>query len=185
MAKSALLIQDVQNGIVSRITDPEDYLKKVATTIDTARKAGVKIIYVRVAFRPGHPEANPKNKMFGQLAKMGAFIDGDDSTTISDAVTPIDGDVVLIKRRVSSFTGTDLEVILRSLGISDIVLAGISTSGVILSTVRHASDYDYGITVLEDLCEDTDPEVHKVLMGKVFPRQCTVETSQEWLSKLG
>jgi nicotinamidase-related amidase len=52
--------------------------------------------------------------------------------------------------------------------------------GVVLSTVREAADKDYQLTVLCDLCADFDPDVHEVLIKKVFPRQSTVITSEEW-----
>jgi nicotinamidase-related amidase len=82
---------------------------------------------------------------------------------------------------VSAFTGSDLEVVLRARGIQHVVLAGIATSGVVLSTLREAADKDYQITVLSDLCADTDPEVHNVLITKVFPRQADVISSAQWM----
>jgi len=93
----------------------------------------------------------------------------------------MDHDIVVVKRRVSAFTGSDLEVVLRGRGIGHLVLAGISTSGVVLSTVREAADKDYQLTVLKDICADVDPEVHAVLVDKVFPRQATVMTTEEWM----
>ena len=99
-------------------------------------------------------------------------------------IAPIDGDVVVTKRRVSAFTGSDLEVVLRSKGITHLVLCGISTSGVVLSTTREAADKDFQLTVLSDLCFDADPEVHRLLTEKVFPRQATVQTSGEWLGEM-
>ena len=51
---------------------------------------------------------------------------------------------------------------------------GIATSGVVLSTVRWAADLDYSLVVVEDCCADSDEEVHRVLMQKVFPRQARV-----------
>ena len=64
------------------------------------------------------------------------------------------------------------------------MLAGISTSGVVLSTLRQAADLDYRITVLADACADPDPEVHRVLTEKVFPRQALVTTTDEWIATL-
>jgi nicotinamidase-related amidase len=52
--------------------------------------------------------------------------------------------------------------------------ASLATSGVVLSTIRHAADADYKIVVVEDCCADRDPEVHRVLAEKVFVRQATV-----------
>jgi nicotinamidase-related amidase len=100
------------------------------------------------------------------------------------AITPIDADVVVTKRRISAFSGSDLEVILRAKGIRHLVLAGIATSGVVLSTIRQAADKDYELTVLSDLCLDFDEEVHSMLIGKVFPRQAAVMTSEEWRKNL-
>jgi nicotinamidase-related amidase len=51
----------------------------------------------------------------------------------------------------------------------------------VLSTLRQAADLDFGLTVLEDGCADADPEVHRVLMEKVFPRQASVRTAAEWI----
>ena len=95
-------------------------------------------------------------------------------------VQPQAGDIIVTKRRVSAFTGSDLEVILRSQNIQHIVLCGIATSGVVLSTLREAADRDYKITVLSDCCTDGDEEVHNVLIEKVFPRQADVMTGREW-----
>ncbi len=91
--------------------------------------------------------------------------------------------MVVVKKRVSAFTGSDLEVVLRSLDVSSLVLTGIATSGVVLSTLRQAADLDYQLTVLRDGCADADPEVHRVLMDKVFPRQAAVVTAEEWVSQ--
>jgi nicotinamidase-related amidase len=73
-----------------------------------------------------------------------------------------------------------LEVVLRAQGIQHIILSGVSTSGVVLSTLREAADKDYRITVLSDCCTDGDIEVHNVLINKVFPRQAAVFTLDEW-----
>ncbi len=85
---------------------------------------------------------------------------------------------------MSAFTGSDLEVILRAQQIQHIVLAGIATSGVVLSTLREAADKDYMITVLSDCCADRDEEVHRVLTTKMFPRQAEVMTAEEWGKQL-
>jgi nicotinamidase-related amidase len=71
-------------------------------------------------------------------------------------------------------------VVLRAQGIEHIVLAGISTSGVVLSTLREAADKDYEITVLSDCCFDRDEEVHRVLTEKVFAMQSNVLKLNEW-----
>jgi len=75
-------------------------------------------------------------------------------------------------------------VVLRAGGTGHLVLAGIATSGVVLSTLRQAADLDYRLTVLADGCLDADPEVHEVLLQKVFPRQAEVTSIAGWTAGL-
>jgi nicotinamidase-related amidase len=169
---------DVQNNIVERFPDP-DYLPRVAEAIGKARSAGIPVIYVVVSFRPGFPEVSPRNKMFGARAGATTVVDPG-ATRVHADVAPADGDIVITKRRVSAFTGSDLEVVLRAQGIDHLILTGIATSGVVLSTLRQAADLDYRLTVLSDACLDADPEVHRVLTDKIFPRQADVLTVATW-----
>jgi nicotinamidase-related amidase len=101
-------------------------------------------------------------------------------TAIHPDLAPLDNECIVPKRRVSAFSGSDLEILLRAQNIEHIVLTGIVTSGVVLSTVREAADKDYRITVLSDGCADRDEEVHQFLNAKVFPRQADVLTVGEW-----
>jgi nicotinamidase-related amidase len=181
---TALLIMDVQYGIVERYASDGSYLDRLATAITAARAAGVMAGYVTIAFRPGYPEVSDRNKRFAAIAGSGRFTDGDPGTQIPAAVAPAPGEAVVIKRRVSAFTGSDLEVLLRARGIEHLVLAGIATSGVVLSTLRQAADMDYRLTVLADGCLDGDPEVHQVLLHKVFPRQAEVTSIADWTAGL-
>ena len=73
-------------------------------------------------------------------------------------------------------------MILRANDIETLILFGISTSGVVLSTVRHAADADYRLIVIKDCCADQDPEVHACLVDKVFPRQSTVVSADDFLN---
>jgi len=180
MESTVLLVMDVQQGIVERIADDRRYLERVSDAISAARAARVPVIYVGIGFRPGHPEISTRNKSFSAAAASGRFDDGSEATQIHPAVAPEPGDLVVTKRRVSAFTGSDLEVLLRGLGAGTLVLAGIATSGVVLSTLRQAADLDYRLVVLADACLDPDPEVHRVLTEKVFPRQAEVLTVKQW-----
>jgi nicotinamidase-related amidase len=179
MTTTALLVMDVQKHIVQRFPDP-DYLPRLGTAIAAARAASLPVIYVVVDFRPGFPEIHPRNRMFGARrtapAPAGAVDNG-----IHPGVAPEPGDVVVTKRRVSAFAGSDLDLVLRAGEIDHLVLTGIATSGVVLSTVRQAADLDFGLTVLADGCLDNDPEVHRVLTEKVFPRQADVVGVDEWI----
>jgi nicotinamidase-related amidase len=185
MANTALLVMDVQNGIVDRVAEEADaLLATLGQAIGAARGASLPVIYVRVAFRRGAPEVSGRNRAFSAVADSGGMVVDDESTQVHPAVAPEPGDVVVIKKRVSAFTGSDLEVVLRGFDVDALVLTGIATSGVVLSTLRQAADLDYDLTVLSDACADGDPEVHRVLLEKVFPRQAAVLTTAAWVEQL-
>jgi nicotinamidase-related amidase len=179
---TALLVMDYQNSIVERL-GTEEGLAAATAAVSAARERGIPVIFVRVAFRPGAPEAAPTNKMFGGMRERIAS-QAPDATEIHPAFGVGPDDIVVTKLRVSAFAGSDLEVLLRGLEVRELVLAGIATSGVVLSTLRQAADLDFGLTVLSDACVDGHPEVHRVLTEKVFPRQSDVVTTAEWTASL-
>jgi nicotinamidase-related amidase len=172
VSTEALLVMDVQNGLVERLpAGGGSLLDLLAETTAAARSAGA-------------PEVSPHNLSFSRLAGTTTMGETDVATQIHPALAPQPGDLVVTKRRISAFAGSDLDVVLRSLGVDALVLAGISTSGVVLSTLRQAADLDFGLTVLRDGCWDPDEEVHRVLLDKVFPRQAAVVSAREWMATL-
>lgn len=181
---TALLVMDLQNGIVSRFAEQSELLLPFQKAVAAARQQNIPVIYVRVAFREGYPDVSPRNKGFSALAAIGGMTTTEASTQIHESVQPLPGEPVITKKRISAFAGSDLEVILRSQQINNLIISGISTSGVVLSTVREAADKDYALTVLSDACLDADPEVHRVLTEKVFPRQADVLTVDDWINTL-
>jgi nicotinamidase-related amidase len=176
---------DFQHGIVERIDSPS-VTTAAGRAVRAARASGVPVMFVRVAFRPGYPEAADSNSTFRAVRASGdpSYTEAHPATQIHASLSPADGEPVIVKRRVSAFSGSDLDVLLRSAGADALVLAGISTSGVVLSTLRQAADLDYRLTVLADACADPDPEVHRVLTEKVFPKQALVTTANEWIAGL-
>ncbi len=185
MSKSALMVMDLQNGILSRVGNDPEFIGRTQQVIATARKAGMQIIYVVVKFRPQYPEVSARNKAFAALTSGAMNLnEGDAATEVHDAFAMQPGDILVTKRRVGAFSGSDLDVVLRSQDIDHLVLTGIATSGVVLSTLRVAADMDYGITVLSDCCMDRDEEVHRVLMEKVFPSQADVMSAKQWTDRI-
>jgi nicotinamidase-related amidase len=177
---TALLVIDVQVGIMAMLPNAEGLLNNVKGAIAAARNKKIPVIYVVVGFRPGAPEVSPNNKSFGAGKEHFAATDMNEFMKVHGDIAPKDGEVIVTKRRVSAFTGSDLEVVLRSQGIQHIVLTGVATSGAILSTTREAADKDYKITIIDDCCADSDEEVHRVLTTKVFTRQADIVKLTDW-----
>jgi nicotinamidase-related amidase len=184
-SRAAVLIMDYQKAVVDGFaTDQEGLLKRAAEVLSHARNAGLKIIYIVVGFRTGYPEISPRNVNFNAIKQSGRF-HNEAGTEPHPAVAPQAGDIVVTKHRVGAFPGTDLEMILRAHDVETLVMFGIATSGVVLSTLRHAADADYRLIVVRDCCSDRDPEVHRVLTEKVFARQAKVITASEFIEILG
>ena len=176
----ALLLMDLQNAVVDMFGAGEDYLDRVVATQERAEQAGLLVVLVRVGFAPGHPEISARNKSFAPAKAAGRLPLGDAATEPHARLVRGKGEVVVTKKRISAFAGSDLDLVLRSHEVTALALAGIATSGVVLSTLREAADRDYQLTVLEDLCLDSDDEVHRVLTQKVFPQQAEVLAAADW-----
>ncbi|OQP56886.1 isochorismatase [Niastella vici] len=180
---TALLVMDMQVAVISNYPDYNEITANVAKAMAFARAQDIPVYFVTVGFRPGMPEVSMNNKILAASKQRAANLSMEGLMKIDDAVAPLPGEIIITKRRVSAFTGSDLEVVLRAQGIQHIMLTGVATSGVVLSTLREAADKDYLITVLSNCCTDSDPEVHRVLTEKVFPHQATVITLEEWSNK--
>jgi nicotinamidase-related amidase len=185
MGKLALLLLDLQTNILTQCnSNAESYTSRVSAITHAARAASIPVIYVRICFRPSYPELNPRNASASRVISSGAYTESDPSVEFPASIAPLATDIVVTKRRVSAFVGSDLEVMLRGLGIDELVLFGLSTSGAVLSTVRMAADMDFGLTVLGDMCVDRKDDVHKVLVEQVFVRQARVMRGDEWIEEV-
>jgi nicotinamidase-related amidase len=179
--RAALLVMDYQHGIVGMLEDSDALLQRATDAIALMRDRGGHVGYVRVAFSDEDLQAIPATSRMGaRIASSPQAFHADSPTTqIHDQVTPQDGDIVVRKTRVGAFSTTDLAQQLTDRGIDTLILAGISTSGVVLSTVRDGSDRDYRLLVLADATADPDPAVHAFLIENVLPRQADVVTLTE------
>jgi len=184
--RTAVLIMDYENQILGMLPEKTQaaVLDNASAILKQARQAHLPIIYVVVRFRDGYPEVSRQNKRFAGLKESGRLREGTPGAEIHARVAPQPGDIVVTKRRVGAFSTTDLESILRANNISTLAMFGISTSGVVLSTVRWAADMDYQLVVVSDACADMDDEVHRVLTEKVLSAQATVVSTQEFTKAL-
>ncbi|MSQ61499.1 MAG: cysteine hydrolase [Dehalococcoidia bacterium] len=183
--RAALLIMDYQNEIAAPQEERDPALfERAARVVDAWRTAGLPVYHVVIHFREGYPEVGPRSRMFSGLKAAGRLREGTEGAAIHRAVAPLPGEVIVTKKRVGAFSGSDLDLILSGNDRTSLVLMGIATSGVVLSTVRAAADADYELTIIADCCADGDAEVHRVLTEKIFPRQAEVITADDLLRTL-
>ncbi|MBM3346160.1 MAG: cysteine hydrolase [Betaproteobacteria bacterium] len=184
--RTALLLMDFQAEIVDMLAGggSRAAVSRAAAALSAARASGMPVIFVRVAYRSGYADASGRNKRVAMLRDQGRLIDGTPGAAVVADLAPRASEPIVVKRRVGSLSYTDLQTLLSTLEVDTLALAGLSTSGVVLSTVRQAADADYRIVVLRDACADGDAEVHKVLMEKVFASQGTVLMVDQFVNKL-
>jgi nicotinamidase-related amidase len=183
---TAMLSMDLQAGIVSIYTRNDELVTRAGALLQNGRAAGLTIVHVKVGFRAGLPEIHPRNVMLGAIKDSPAHqkLFTGEAGAIHEAVAPFEDEPVVTKSRVSAFAGTDLELLLRANEIDTLVLFGIATSGVVLSTALTAADADYRLFIVKDCCADLDDVVHTCLIEKIFPRFATVVTSEDLRGRL-
>jgi nicotinamidase-related amidase len=184
-AHTAVLSMDCQAGIVSIYTqnDKAAFLERAAGVLKYARVSHMTVIHVKVGFRAGLPEVSSENQLFGAIKASPhhqQLFQGP-MGSIDPALGPVEDEIVITKHRVSAFTGTDLAMILRANDLDTLVLFGIATSGVVLSTLLEASDADFRLAVIKDCCADRDADLHSALMEKLFPSRATVLLAADFL----
>lgn len=194
--QTALLVMDLENDLVheegafkdfgfAKMVKDNDVLGKVNTLLAAARRAPVKVIYISVKFRPGHPEASPHAGLFQAVVSANALVEGTWGATIHDAVSPQEGEPVVTKRAVSAFAGSDLEKLLQTAGMTTLILSGVATNFVVEGTAREASDRGYNVVVVGDCCASVSQEAHESALTTALPFLATVTTLDEVTAALG
>lgn len=174
-ANTALLLMDYQNAILGAVSDPEPVLDRARQALSWARANDVQVVHVRVAFTTeDFAEVPSHSKAFAAVAENKFLLDGSPEAALHESLEVLDGDIHARKTRFGAFSTTELYRDLHAKGVDTLVIGGISTSGVVLSTLRDAADQDYRLFVLADATADPDPEVHRVLIEKVFPHQADI-----------
>lgn len=179
--KTAFLTLDFQKGILANFPNVDSAVSAAAKAVEFARRNQFLIIHVGLGFSEGHPEIPDFDSPFLRVKQNNLFVKDAPSAEFHGSLI-LKGDLVVYKQRVSAFSDNDLQMILRARKIEQLVFFGVATSGIVLSTLRRAFDLDFRSVVLKDACFDADPEVHRVLTEKVFPRQAWVVTTEEFIA---
>jgi|SRR5215510_13916029 len=177
ISHTAVLSMDCQNGIVSIYANPPElFIERAAGVLRAARASGMLVIHVQVGFRESLPEVSDRNKLLSPFksSPLHRKLFEGAAGRVHPVLGPEPSDIIVTKHRVSAFAGTDLGIILRAKEIETLVMFGIATSGVVLSTLLEASDLDYRLVVVRDCCADLDPELQTCLFERVFPTRATV-----------
>jgi nicotinamidase-related amidase len=178
--RTALVLLDYQNYNVH----PDGYWAKAAPgsaeraapavaraveVLAATRRAGINVIHVQNAWREGHPDVNPYTPWQADAKAAGRSTEGTWGIEIIDELAPVAGELVVRKRGVSGFAGTELERLLHIHDVSTLVIAGIITNFAAEGTARDASDRGYRSIVLTDCCESVNDEMHQFSITQILP----------------
>jgi nicotinamidase-related amidase len=176
-ARTALVLIDLQKGIVNRALQPReggDVLERSRSLASRFRQAGAQVILVRVAFADDFSDAPHQSVDEPMQSPEGGF--PADWSELADGLQQ-EGELVITKHQWGAFTGTELDLQLRRRGIDMIVLGGIATNFGVESTARHAWELGYAVVLAGDLCTSMSTEMHELSMRHVMPRIARIVVS--------
>jgi len=179
-ARTALVVVDLQNGFMvpgqpAEIAQAREIVPAVNRLARATRAAGGTVVSIQNTITPESEQSwsvwlgNFADDAWGPRMRQ-AFTPGDFGHELYPDLNVLPGDLTVRKTRFSAFSTTELHRRLRERRIETLILAGVSTSGVVLSTVRDALDRDYEVCVLADAVADGDPQTHRFLIEQLFPR---------------
>ncbi|WP_420889324.1 isochorismatase family cysteine hydrolase [Cupriavidus gilardii] len=179
--KTALLVMHYQTDILELFPSVAPTLLAITRRLcDAARDKGISVYFAKFHFSPGYPEVSPLNKNGQGVKQLGLFVE--------DQISPELGrqadEPIILAHRASVFFGTDLQVRLSAQGIDTLIMVGIASTGVMLSSVAYASDADFRLFTVKDCCYDPDHVVHDHLFATAFESRTTVLTLADALALL-
>ncbi|MGN6317361.1 isochorismatase family cysteine hydrolase [Trinickia sp.] len=179
--QTALLVMHYQTDILGLFPSVAPaLLANTRKLCDAARAKGVGVYFVNLRFSPGYPEVSPSNKNGRGIKRLGLFIDDRTAPELGQR----SDEPLIVAHRASVFFGTDLQVRLSAKGIDALIMVGIASTGVMLSSVAYASDADFKLYTVRDCCYDPDEVVHEHLFSTAFDSRTTVLSLTDALSLL-
>ncbi|HWT37359.1 MAG TPA: isochorismatase family cysteine hydrolase [Paraburkholderia sp.] len=180
-ARTALVVMHYQSDILALFPAAAPaLLANTRKLCDAARARNVSIYFAKIHFSPGYPEVSPLNRNGQGIRELGLFIDDQIAPELGQQAS----EPLIIAHRASVFYGTDLQVRLSAQGIDTLIMVGIASTGVVLSSVAYASDADFRLFTVKDCCYDPDQVVHDHLFSTAFDSRSTVLSLADALSML-
>jgi maleamate amidohydrolase len=181
-AQTALLVMHYQTDILALFPSvAPTLLANTRKLCDAARAKNVSVYFAKIHFSPGYPEVSPLNRNGQGIRHLGLFVNDSIAPELDQQVT----EPLIIAHRASVFFGTGLQERLSARGIDTLLMVGIASTGVVLSSVAYASDADFRLFTVKDCCYDPDQVVHDHLFSTAFESRTTVLSLADALGLLG
>jgi len=150
----------IRLGVAEGATGRDQVIERAGRLLSGARAAGMPVVSVRIAFRPDHADVIQNARIFRDVVRLGAMTEGSWGAAFLDGLGPLPGEFVVTHNRIGAFHGSSLGDVLRVLGAGRLILAGVATSSVVLTTVGQAVDLGYEVMVAEDACSAARAQMH-------------------------
>ena len=174
-ATTAVLVVDMQNdnlhadgafastGAADHAA-AQDVIRNVRTVLEAARASGAAVFHNRIVVYPERPVGGTNAPIFRMLGpeslKRGSW-----GAAIVDGLEPREDEIVLDRMRMSAFSGTSLDAMLRNLGTTDVVVVGVWTNMAVEHTVRDAADLGYRVSVVSDATSSINEDWQRAALG--------------------
>jgi nicotinamidase-related amidase len=189
----ALLLLDLQNEMVdpagkigssglAKVVAERGVLENAKKALDFARERGHTVAHVRLGFRSDYADALSVAPRIARLKEHKAAILGSWGTEFPEALTPVEGELVVTKQCVNPFFNTGLLNWLLHKGVKHVILSGVVTNLVVEATARAADDAGFAVTVLEDATAAPNPEWHAFSIEKILPLFATIKSTQDLIA---
>jgi nicotinamidase-related amidase len=173
----------IRLGVAEGATGRDQVIERAARLLAGARAAGVPVVSVRIAFRPDHADVLQNARIFRDVVRLGAMTEGSWGAEFLDGLGPAPGEFVVTHNRIGAFHGSNLGDILRVLGVDRLIVAGVATSSVVVTTVAQAVDLGYEVIVAQDACSAARAEMHSAALD-IMSIVAEVASVEDALSRL-
>jgi nicotinamidase-related amidase len=194
-ARIALLINECQRGLldprhavfpdICRQASERGIVAKIAALADAFRQAGMPVVYVNMEHRADYAGVSINHPAIAHVVRIGGLREGTPSVEVVPELAPRASDHVV--RRYSGMTafyGNHLDQLLRNLGITTVVPAGVSTDVAVPGMLLGALDRGFRVLIAEDCIAGSSPEVHDFMVAKLFRSLASVTTSEAIVAAL-
>lgn len=188
MGKTALLIVDMQNdfclpGAPFEVNGALQVAARIKEALEACRQHGLPVVHVIRHYRPDGSDVEiTRYEAFVKAG--GALIPGSKGAEIIEELRPIEGEYLIVKRRWSAFFQTELDTLLKRLGVDQVVVTGVQTPNCIRGTVWDANSLDYEVIVLTDGTGAKTPEVHAANLFDMQNIGVKLMTTEEFTNSL-
>jgi|SRR3989344_4440469 len=191
---TALLIMDFQNDIVhekgkcvafgiSKHVQQQHAIENTQKLLEKARSIGIKVIFVGVEFKQGHPELKDTPVPIFQAERdMNMLVKGTWGAEFVEQLKPKDDETVIMKKSISPFTNPQMRKELN--GMKTLILTGTATNFVVEATTREATDRNYEVIVVKDCCASMNEQLHDFSINNILPQLAKISTHDKVMERL-